>query len=80
MIIRGKRCPMIGRVCMDQLSVDVTDCPGVTVGDVVTFIGSDGGETITLGEAAQFCGTIEHEVLCMIGKRVKRVYKKGVVK
>ena len=79
-IIRGKRCPMIGRVCMDQLSVDVTDCPGVTVGDVVTLIGSDGGETITLGEAAQFCGTIEHEVLCMIGKRVKRVYKKGVVK
>lgn len=76
-LIGGRRCPIVGRICMDQLTVDVTECPDVRAGDVVTFIGRDGREEITVSEVAARCGSIEHEVLCRLGKRVKRVYRRG---
>ncbi len=74
-LINGKRARIKGRVCMDQMMVDVTDIPGIGVGDIVTLIGNDGDETITVDELAGIAGTISYELLCMIGRRIPRVYK-----
>lgn len=74
-LIRGKRCPILGRICMDQLMADVTGL-GVQVGDVVTLIGRDGTEEVTADELAQKEGTINYEVVCGLSKRVPRVYLK----
>lgn len=76
-LVRGRRCPVRGRVSMDQIVVDVTDVPNVAVGDAVTLIGSDGPETITVAELAERAGTIPYEILTGIGKRVKREYVGG---
>lgn len=76
-IIHGKRCPIIGRVCMDQLMVDVSGLDDVKIGDVVTLIGNDGDETVTADELAEREGTINYEVVCGLSKRVPRVYIKG---
>lgn len=73
-LIRGKRCPLRGRVSMDQIIVDVTDISGVAVGDSAVLIGSDGPETITVEELAQRADTIANEILTGIGPRVQRVY------
>ena len=73
-IVRGKRAPIAGRVCMDQTMIDVTDIPGVAVGDTVTLFGTDGDESITADEVAAAAGTIGYEIICGISKRVPRVY------
>ncbi|TKI57545.1 serine racemase VanT catalytic subunit [Brevibacillus antibioticus] len=73
-LIRGKRRPIIGFVCMDQLIVDITDMEEVRRGDVVTFIGRDLEEGITAEEMAQQCKTITNELVSRVGERVKRVY------
>ncbi|MBN1141992.1 MAG: alanine racemase, partial [Deltaproteobacteria bacterium] len=73
-LIRGKRAPVAGTVCMDWTLIDVTDIPGVEVGDAVTLLGSDGDERISAEEWAGKIGTISYEVYCGIGKRVPRVY------
>lgn len=73
-LIRGKRAAIIGRVCMDQLMVDVTDIENVEEGDVVTLIGKDGDDSITVEEAAALAGTFNYEFVCNIGKRIPRVY------
>ncbi|MGG4440749.1 serine racemase VanT catalytic subunit [Brevibacillus fortis] len=73
-LIRGKRRPIIGFVCMDQLIIDITDMEEVQVGDVVTFIGIDQDESITAEEMAQQCKTITNELVSRLGERVKRVY------
>ncbi len=73
-LIRGERCPVRGRVSMDQIVVDVTHVPGVSVGDTVTLIGSDGAQTITVAELAEQAGTIPYDILTGIGSRVQRVY------
>lgn len=73
-LIRGKRCPIRGRVSMDQIIVEINDAPNAAVGDTVTLIGSDGGELITVAELAERAGTIPYEILTGIGKRVKREY------
>ncbi|MCM1226731.1 MAG: alanine racemase [Clostridium sp.] len=73
-LVRGKRCPIIGRICMDQLVLDVTDAGDVKSGDIVTLIGSDGDEKITADELASLYGTIGYEVVCGISKRVPRIY------
>jgi alanine racemase len=78
-LVRGRRVPVVGVVCMDMLMVDVTDVPGAAVGDVVTLIGSDGGLSITIDEVARWAGTISYEILCGISKRVPRVYKDAAV-
>lgn len=76
-IIRGKRCPVVGNVCMDQLMVDVSHIPGVQPEDVVTLAGRDGDEEITFAQLAELAGTIHYELLCLVGKRVPRVYLRG---
>lgn len=73
MLVHGRRCRIVGRVCMDQLMIDVTDAKAES-GDIVTLIGTDGGDTITADELASACGTIGYEVVCGISKRVPRIY------
>ena len=75
-IVRGKRAPIIGRVCMDQIMVDVGNIVGVKVGDIVTMIGRQFKESITVEEIAVLCDTIPYEVICWLDKRVPRVYNK----
>ena len=74
-LIRGKKAPIIGRICMDQMMVDVTDIPDVQVEDVVTLVGTDGDETITIEEIANPAARFDYEMLCDISSRVTRVYK-----
>ena len=75
-LIRGKRAPILGRVCMDQMMVDVTDIPEVAVGDVATIIGSDGDAAIPVDEVAALAGTIPYEILCSLSRpRLPRVYE-----
>ncbi len=76
-LIRGQRCPVLGRICMDQLMADVSGVEGAAMGDRVTLIGRDGTEEITAGEVAGWEGTINYEVVCALSKRVPRVYLKG---
>ena len=73
-LIHGKEAPIVGRVCMDQMTVDVTDIPDVKMGDVAVLIGSDGSETYTADNMAEDLGTIGYEVVCSISKRVQRFY------
>ncbi len=73
-LIRGKRAPIVGRVCMDQFMADVTDIAGVTVGDEVTLIGADGAECITLEELGERSGRFNYEFACDLGKRIPRVF------
>lgn len=72
-LIKGRRAKVIGRVCMDQLMIDVTDIRGVNAGDVVTLFGRDGGEEISADELAAQIGTIGYEIVCGISPRVPRV-------
>ena len=72
-LINGKRAPIIGRICMDQLIADVTGIEGVHEGSEVTLIGTDGSETITADQLAAMCGTIGYEIVCGISKRIPRV-------
>ena len=74
-LIHGKRAPVVGKVCMDFIMVDVTDIPRVSVGDEVILMGRQGREQITAEEIAEKINSISYEVLCLIGKRVPRVYK-----
>lgn len=69
--IKGQRVPVVGRICMDQCMVDVTDVNGARVGDEAVLFGSS---TLTADEAAGWLGTINYEVVCMISPRVPRVY------
>lgn len=73
-LIHGCRAPIIGRICMDQLMVDVTGIPDVKRGDVATLIGRDGSAEITAEQAAADAGTITNELLSRIGIRVKRIF------
>ena len=76
-LLRGRRCPVVGRVSMDYVCVDVTRVPGAEVGDVVTLLGRDGSERIRAEELAALADTIPYEILCGLGRRVKRRYKNG---
>ena len=73
-LIRGVRCPIIGRVCMDQFMIDVTGVPEAQVGDRVTIFGRDGDDEITADDVADLIGSIGYEVTCLITPRVPRVY------
>lgn len=70
MLLHGKRAPIIGNICMDQLMLDVSDIPNAAAGDTVTVVGQDGNETLTFSDLASLCGTINYELMCLIGKRV----------
>lgn len=79
-LIRGHQVPIVGRVCMDQFMVDVTDIPQAKEGDMVTLIGSDGGREITMEDLGALSGRFNYELACDIGKRVpRRFWKDGHV-
>ena len=73
-LIRGKKAPILGRICMDQMMVDVTAIPGVQVGDQVTLVGTDGDETITMEEISARADSFNYEFVCGISRRVPRLY------
>ncbi len=73
-LVRGARAPIVGRVCMDQTMVDVTDIPGVQVGDEVVLIGRQGAEEIRAEEVAERLGTNNYETVTTISARVERRY------
>jgi alanine racemase len=77
-LVRGKRAPVVGKVCMDFVMVDVTEIPDVAIGDEVVLIGKQGKERITAEEIAEIINSIPYEVFCSIGKRVPRIYKEVV--
>ena len=74
-LIGGRRCPVLGRVTMDQTVVDVTEVPGAACGDEAVLIGRQEGEEITVTEFSGWADTIPWETLCSITKRVPRLYK-----
>ncbi|MBK7645187.1 MAG: alanine racemase [Planctomycetes bacterium] len=76
-IVRGRRAPIVGRVTMDYITVDVGHIPGAAVGDTATLIGTDRNETITVAEVAEKAGTIAYEITCSVGRRVQRLYTGG---
>ena len=73
-LVRGQRCPVVGRVSMDYVCVDVSKVPGAAVGDTVTLLGRHGDARIPVEELARLGETIPYEVFCGIGRRVKRMY------
>ena len=77
MAVHGKLAPVVGTVCMDQLMLDVTDIPSVRPGDQVTVFGRDGDCSVPIEDLAQDEKSIHYEVMCLIGKRVPRVYLQG---
>ncbi|MBX4263616.1 alanine racemase [Clostridium estertheticum] len=75
-IIKGKFAPVIGKICMDQCMIDITNINGVKVGDEVILIGEDENNKFNADIVGGLIGTISYEIVCMIGKRVPRVYIK----
>lgn len=76
-LIHGKRARILGRVCMDQFMVDVTDIPDVKFMDQAVLIGEDQGDRITVEELAGLSGRFNYEFVCCLGKRIPRVYTSG---
>jgi alanine racemase len=76
-LVRGRRAPIVGRVSMDYVTVDVGHVPGVRVGDTATLIGCDGEQRIGVEEVAERAGTISYEITCSVGQRVEHVYVGG---
>ena len=74
-LIHGKRAPIVGRICMDQMMVDVTKITDVQIGDTATLIGEDGQLSISADELAASINTIGYEFVCGISKRVQRIIK-----
>ena len=77
MLVCGKRAPVVGRVCMDQCLLDVTGIEGVCEGSTVTVFGRDKDNVISVDEFASLSGTINYETVCLIGKRVPRIFRSG---
>jgi len=76
MLVRGRRVKVAGVVCMDLTVIDVSDIPGVQVGDEVILLGKQGSEEIQVFELARWAETIPYEIFCEIGKRVPRLHGK----
>lgn len=74
-IIGNKRCPVVGRVTMDQILVDVSDVPNPKLGMPVTILGVQSGQNVSADELAQLANTINYEIVCSLGNRLPRVYK-----
>ena len=73
-LIHGKKAPILGRVCMDQFMVDVTEIPNVSFGDTVTLVGHDGGEFLPVEVLSRLSGRFNYEFVCNLGKRIPRTY------
>ena len=76
-LIHGKKAPILGRICMDQMMVDVTEIPETRPGDRVTLVGTDGEETITMEAIAAAADSFNYEFVCGISRRVPRIYVSG---
>ncbi|NFN18820.1 alanine racemase [Clostridium botulinum] len=76
-IINGQFAPIVGRICMDQCMIDVTDIDNINVGDEVIILGEDGNLKLTANDLANSMGTINYEILCMLKYRIPRVYIKN---
>ena len=76
-LIHGQKAPILGRICMDQMMVDVTAIPGVQVGDRVTLVGTDGEEAITMEQISAQADSFNYEFVCGISRRVPRLYVQG---
>ncbi len=76
-LVKGQRCAILGRICMDQFMIDVTNVDGVKEGDVVTLIGSDGDDNISMEELGNISGRFNYEMACDLGKRIPRVFIKN---
>ncbi len=76
-LVNGKRAPIIGRICMDQFMIDVTDVPDVTMGDEVTLVGNDGDDCLTMEEVSEKAYSFNYELPCRISRRVPRLYFKN---
>ena len=76
-LIHGRKAPILGRICMDQMMVDVTGIPNVQTGDRVTLVGTDGEETITMEQIAAQADSFNYEFVCGISRRVPRIYVSG---
>ena len=76
-LIRGRKAPILGRVCMDQMMVDVTDIPDVQVGDSVVLVGRSGNEEITVETIAAAADSFNYEFVCGISRRVPRIYSRS---
>jgi alanine racemase len=74
-LIHGQRCPVLGRITMDQTMVDVSNIPSVSCGDEVVLVGTQNGAEISIGEFSQWADTIPWETLCSVTKRVPRIYR-----
>lgn len=73
-LVHGQFAPIVGRVCMDQFMIDVTDIPGVRPGDTATLIGKDGANEIPIEEPAALAGSFQYELPCVLSKRIPRRY------
>jgi alanine racemase len=73
-LVRGRRCPVLGRITMDLTMIDVSDVPNISAGEEVVLMGRQGDAEISCAELAQRAGTITWEITARIGVRVKRVY------
>ena len=79
-LIHGKRARILGRICMDQFMVDVTDIPGTKFMDQAVLVGRDGDEEVPVDELARLSGRFNYEFVCCLGKRIPRVYvKNGII-
>ena len=76
-LVHGVKAPILGRICMDQMMVDVSNVPDVAVGNKVVLMGEDRGQRITAQELAEAAGTFPYELICGISRRVPRVYTQG---
>lgn len=76
-LVKGIRCNILGRICMDQLMIDVSNVDGVKEGDEVTLIGGCGNDKITMEELGNLSGRFNYELACELGKRIPRVYTKN---
>ncbi|QEK11440.1 alanine racemase [Crassaminicella thermophila] len=76
-LVNGKKAPVVGRICMDQCMIDVTDISDAKIGDEVILIGADGENSISADDLAKKLNTINYEIVCMVGRRIPRVYIKN---
>lgn len=77
MLVNGKKAPVIGRICMDQAMLDITDIENINENTVVTVFGKDGDAEIKVEDIADIANTINYEILCLISKRIPRIYIKN---
>lgn len=75
-LVAGKRCPIVGRISMDQITIALDE--KLPIGTKVTLIGQDEQETITVDDVAAYRGTINYEVVCLLSDRIKRIYPDGL--